>query len=124
MRESQGQFVESAQAMYERMQEWRQAHPQASFDEIAAEVGRERRALMGQLLVELACQNQRSVEALSTTCPICGGQTEGKGAKERGVSHLEGETKLVRGYRYCSHCGRGFFPPGCGTEAQSKELES
>ncbi len=120
----QGKFVESAEGMYERLVAWRQAHPEASFDEIAAEVGRERRELMGQLLSELACQNQMAVEALSTECPSCGGQSEGKGRKARGISHMEGETKLERGYRYCGQCGSGFFPPGRATEAESKELES
>jgi len=105
-------FVESAQGMYERLQAWRAEHRDASFDEIAAAVGRERRELMGQLLCELASEPQREVEALQTECPTCGGPTEGKGKKERGVSHLEGETKLQRGYRYCGACRRGFFPPG------------
>lgn len=121
---SQPEFVESAQAMYERMVAWRHAHPEASFDEIAEAVGRERRGLMGQLLSELACQNQRAVEALSTECPSCAGQTEWKGQKARGISHIEGETKLERGYRYCGNCGSGFFPPRRGTEAKQKELES
>lgn len=121
---SQAKFVESAQGMYERMVAWRQAHPAASFDEIAGEVGRERRELMGQLLSELSCQNQMSVEALSTECPRCGGPSEGKGRKTRGISHLEGETKLERGYRYCGECGSGFFPPRRATEAGWQELES
>lgn len=98
--------------MHERLQKWSQEHRTASFDEIAAEVGRERRELMGQLLRELASKNQREVEALQTACPTCGGRTQGKGQKKRGVSHLEGETKLERAYRYCAECRSGFFPPG------------
>lgn len=124
MESKQAGFMESAQGMYERMVAWRRAHPDASFDEIAEEVGRERRGLMGQLLAELAAQNQLAVEALSTECPQCRGQTEGKGKKGRGISHLEGETKLERGYRYCGKCGSGFFPPGRSAEADEKELES
>lgn len=111
MSKRQTDFVESAQAMYERMVAWRDGHPAASFDEIAEAVGRERRELMGQLLSELACQNQRTEEALSIECPSCAGATEWKGQKTRGISHIEGETKLARGYRYCGKCGSGFFPP-------------
>lgn len=39
MESKQGGFMESAQGMYERMVSWRRAHPDASFDEIAEEVG-------------------------------------------------------------------------------------
>lgn len=120
----QGEFIESAQGMYERLKAWRKQHPEASFDEIAEAVGRERRELMGQLLSELAAEKRLEVEALATECPTCASQTEGKGPKIRGISHLEGETKLERGYRYCGKCGRGFFPPGQATEAEQAELES
>jgi hypothetical protein len=64
------------------------------------------------------------VEALSTECPTCAGETEGKGQKVRGISHIEGETRLERGYRYCGKCGSGFFPPRQATEADEAELES
>jgi ribosomal protein S27AE len=110
--------------MYERMVAWRRAHPGASFDEIVEQVGWERRALMGQLMSELATQNQLAVEALSTECPKCAEETEGKGQKERMISHMEGETTLKRGYRYCAKCGSGFFPPGRGTEANEADMES
>lgn len=108
----QGEFVSKAQEMYERLKAWRKQHPEASYDEIAEAVGRERRGLMGQLLSELAAENQLEVEALVIECPTCGKPTENKGRKERGVSHREGEATLKRGYRYCAECGSGFFPPG------------
>lgn len=113
------EFVESAVAMYERMVEWREAHPEASFDEIATQVGYERRALMGQLLEGLATQQASEVEALEVECPECQGKSEGKGRQRRFVSHSEGDTNLSRGYRYCSRCGSGFFPPGPEAEAGS-----
>ena len=107
---SQAEFGESAQAMYERMVAWRHGHPEASFDAIAEAVGRERRELMGQLLSELACQNQRAVEPLSTECPSCAGPTEGKGHKARGISHMEGKTKLERGIATAASAAGAFFP--------------
>ncbi|MEZ4861424.1 MAG: hypothetical protein R3C14_08960 [Caldilineaceae bacterium] len=111
------EFVVSAQGMYERLKAWRKEHPEASYDEIAEEVGRERRELMGQLLSELAAANRLEVEALEIECPTCGKPTENKGPKERWVSHREGETTLNRGYRYCAECSSGFFPPRQETEA-------
>ena len=111
------EFVESAEAMYERMVKWRDKHPEASFDEIASQVGYERRQLMGQLLEGLATQHALEVEALEIECPGCQGKSEGKGRKDRGISHSEGDTNLNRGYRYCRKCGSGFFPPGPEVES-------
>lgn len=116
-------FKESAAAMYERLVEWRRQNREASFDEIAEEVGRERRRLMSELVTELAEQPKREVEALATQCPKCEGETEGKGAKERWVNHREGEARLQREYRYCAHCGRGFFPPRPETATSETKLE-
>ncbi len=108
----QAEFMEAAEAMYARMVRWRAEHPEASFDEIADEVGRERRVLMGQLLEGLATQAASEVEALEVLCPECAGESEGKGSERRSVSHREGDVTLSRGYRYCARCGSGFFPPG------------
>ncbi len=41
----------------EELQAWREAHPEASFDEIAAQVTPRRQALMGISLTGLACQH-------------------------------------------------------------------
>ena len=112
------EFVESAEAMYVRMVEWREKHAEASFDEIAEQVGYERRMLMSQLLEGLATQQAAEVEALEVACPECQGKSEGKGQQTRHVSHSEGEVSLSRGYRYCRYCGRGFFPPGPATEVE------
>jgi hypothetical protein len=109
--ENRAEFVSSAEAMYERMVKWRDENPEASFDEIASQVGDERRQLMGQLLEELATQHAAEVEALEFECPECAGKSEGKGRQKREVTHQEGDTKLRRGYRYCARCGSGFFPP-------------
>ena len=75
------EFVESAEAMYERMVTWRDKHPEASFDEIASQVGNERRKLMGQLLEGLATQHAAEVEALEVECPECRGRVKGKAEK-------------------------------------------
>jgi hypothetical protein len=41
-------------AMYEELYEWREAHPEASFDEIANQVTPLRRILIGEMLEQLA----------------------------------------------------------------------
>jgi YgiT-type zinc finger domain-containing protein len=124
MEQKEAGFRGSAEAMYERLVAWRKQNGEASFDEIAAEVGGERRRLMSELVAELAMQPKREVEALATQCPQCQGETEGKGSKERWVNHLEGEVRLQRTYRYCPQCGSGFFPPGPETATDETKLES
>ena len=124
-RDSQrAEFLRDAEAMYERMMGWEEKHPEASFDEMANQVGAERRLLMGQLLKQLASQRAAAVEATEVLCPDCGEKAEGKGQKKREISHREGELSLTRGYRHCAECGRGFFPPGPETEAGEAQLES
>lgn len=54
-------FMRAAEAMDEELRAWREAHPEATFDEIAAQVTPKRRALMGELLGPLVayfCHNR------------------------------------------------------------------
>lgn len=106
----QAAFEASAGGMYMRLRQWRAAHPEASFDEIGEQVTRERKALMAQLVGELAAQPEEGGVA-SAECAGCGQGMTPKGKRRRGVSHLEGEVRLEREYVYCDECQRGLFPP-------------
>lgn len=101
-------FGEKAEEMYERLREWREGNAEASFDEIAKQVGEERKQLMGGLLSELA-MGYRRMEA-PEYCWECGGRLEAKGEKRRGVLHREGEAKIEREHYYCPGCAGGIFP--------------
>ena len=46
-------FEQAASAIYDRLEAWYDAHPDASFEEIEAEVRQQRRGLMGDLLATL-----------------------------------------------------------------------
>lgn len=105
-------FVAGATQMYEELRAWRRAHPQASFDEIAAQVTQRRQVLMGELLTALAIQEGKGELLEERTCPSCGQTLHYKGEKVRGVLHPEGESHLARGYHHCDQCGQGIFPPG------------
>jgi hypothetical protein len=59
--------------MQEALVAWRAAHPAASFDEIAEEVGKQREVLMGQLLAELAGQHGVGAVLLERSCRIAAG---------------------------------------------------
>lgn len=104
MRRTQGReqekaaFLRAAEAMYEELCAWRAQHLEASFDEIAAQVTPRRRALMGQLLKQLAQEADERVAA--PVCEECGAVMRYKGRPERGVSHGEGEMRLARAYYF------------------------
>jgi hypothetical protein len=106
-------LVRAFEQMYAELREWRAQHAEASFDEIAAQVTPRRRALMGELLAELARQLGTGAVAEGWVCEGCGQAMVYKGEAVREVEHyLEGETELARAYYYCPRCEGGIFPPG------------
>lgn len=108
--EEKAAFLREAEAMYEELSAWREAHSEATFDEIAAQVTLRRRGLMGVLLERLLTQGGDGSYA-EAVCPECGGAMEASGRRRRGVSHAEGEVSVERAYHHCAECGQGFFPP-------------
>lgn len=120
----QAEFVAAAEQMYVRLRAWRAAHLEATFDEIGEQVMRERKALMAQLLGELAAQPEEVTGEEGERCPECGEVLSAKGKRRRQVSHLEGEVQLERAYGYCDHCHSGLFPPGRSSGVDGAQLES
>lgn len=109
----QAAFMEEAQRMYERLENWYEAHPQASFGEIEAEARKRRRELMGKALEQLVNGRDAGVQAEALKCKECGGVMEFEGYCPWGVHGLEGDSRLERAYYACPHCtGQTLFPPG------------
>ena len=108
---AKAEMQEAFEQVWDELYKWREAHPEASFDEIAAQVTPKRRALMGQLLARLACQQGDGEVVEGVKCPKCGEAMTYKGRPSREVEHLEGETELRRAYYHCSGCESGLFPP-------------
>jgi hypothetical protein len=109
--------------MYEELYEWRERHPEASFDEIANQVTPRRLGLMGELMSQLALQVGSGEEVEGLICEQCGQALTYKGRPRRGVEHLEGPAQLERAYYHCPHCKGGIFPPGPALEAGETQLE-
>lgn len=114
--EEKERWLAEVAQMHEELCVWRELHPEASFDEIARQVTPRRQAVMGELLVQLACQHGNGVEVEGLVCERCGGRLEYKGTPRRLVAHLEGEAQLKRAYYHCPHCESGIFPPGSAAE--------
>ena len=119
-RHAQAKFEE----MYEELYEWRERHPEASFDEIGKQVTPRRQELMGELMSQLALQQGSGEEVEGLNCEECGQALRYKGKPRRGVEHLEGEARLRRAYYHCPRCEGGIFPPGPPIEASETQLES
>ncbi len=116
MGKQRAEFMEQAGSLYDEVSEWRKAHKGASFDDIVSEVRPKRRALMGELLRQLALQAGKGAVAAGQQCAGCGEEMRYKGELKRTVLHGEGDSVLERAHYYCPGCQSGIFPPGRGAE--------
>ena len=89
-------FTEMAVRAFDRMEEWYDDHPDASFGEIEAEARRERRELMGQALAMLINGRDMGHQLEAPQCPGCRQAMEFEGYRPWKVSGLEGDTELMR----------------------------
>jgi hypothetical protein len=99
------------EGMVDELYEWRTLHPDASLDEIAAQVTPRRRRAMGALMARLACLDGDGTALDGLSCPHCGQPLVYKGAPARTCEHSEGDVPLKRAYYHCPACQAGFFPP-------------
>jgi hypothetical protein len=100
------------------MQDWRTAHPQATFVEIEAEVETQLSRLRARLLEDAALASRATDLAQAPLgeragCPECGQPLQARGQQTRTVT-VRGNrpVQLRRSYAVCSACGTGLFPPG------------
>jgi ribosomal protein S27AE len=107
------EFMKLADAMYERLEDWYDAHPDASFEEIEAELRRQRRGLLGEALETLIVGRDSGFSVEPPRCPQCGQPLAFEGYRPWTVKGLEGDSRLERAYYTCPACGeRGFSPSG------------
>ena len=109
----QAAFLEEAKRMYDQLEEWYDAHPQASFGEVEAEARRCRRELMGKALGYLVNGRDTGVQVELPRCPQCGEKMKFAGYRKWNIHGLEGDSTLERAYYVCLNCkGETLFPPG------------
>ena len=117
-------FLECASQMFDALEEWYDAQPDASFGEIEAEARRQRRELMGQALAILVNGRDRGFQLEAPRCKKCRQPMEFQRYRGWTIYGLEGYTKLERAYYVCPSCaGETLFPPGPQTTVAGGPLE-
>ena len=98
----------------EQLRAWRRAHPQATFDEIDAEVARAYAGLHAVVVSELSQgTREATTEDAAVRCPQCHTPMQRRGARQRRLPTRRGvDATLTRAYYVCPACGAGLFPPG------------
>ncbi len=114
------EFMKAAEAMYEQMEDWYDAHPDTSFEEIEEEMRRRRRELMGGTLETLIVGRDNGFQVEAPPCPQCRQAQEFEGYRAWTVKGLEGDSQLERAYYTCPACGEQGFSPS-GPEAPAAE---
>ena len=108
------------EGVVQALREWRQAHPQATFDEIDAAVQRQFAPVQAQVVAELSQTPPEEREGAGEAqpappprCPQCGQPMQAHGARRRRVPTRQGQAILLRrAYFGCPACGAGLFPSG------------
>ena len=120
----QAAFLESAKQLYEKLEDWYDAHPNASFGEIEMEVRKQRRELMGDAIAVLVNGRDTGFQVEAPKCKSCGRGMEFEGYRKWSLSGLEGDSRLERAYYVCPECsGEAIFPPRSETQTTGRSLE-
>lgn len=110
--EARDEFLRRAEELWDEFNGWYQDHPEATFDEMEAELGKQRRAILGDFLELSLRQGDLGATPEPPTCKRCRKPMVFKGYPEKEFHGLEADAKIPRAYYVCPTCGVGFFPPG------------
>jgi hypothetical protein len=118
-------FLAAAREIYDELERWYDAHPEATFGEIEEETRKKRRELMGKALEILVNGRDTGYQIEGMQCAKCGKRMDYKGERfKRTVYSLEGDVTLERAYYVCPECeGETIFPPRQETGIEGGSLE-
>lgn len=117
-------FMERAAAAYERLEDWYDKHPEASFGEIEEQAREQRRELMGTTLEILVNGRDTGSQVEKPKCKRCGGEMRFEGYRDWEIHGLEGDSVLERAYYVCPKCeGETIFPPRSEVASEKRSLE-
>lgn len=121
--EAREEFLKRAEELWDGFNEWYKGHPDATFDEMEEELGRQRRAILGKFLELSLRQGDLGATPEAPACKECGRPMVFKGYPKKKIYGLEVEAELPRAYYVCPPCGGGLFPPGPASGAEAGQLE-
>jgi hypothetical protein len=104
--------MQRVERVWDEFNGWYREHPEATFDEMEAEVGKQRRAILGDFLELSLRQGDLGATPEAPTCEQCGQRMVFKGYPKKEVQGLEATAKIPRAYYVCPTCKIGLFPPG------------
>jgi hypothetical protein len=110
--EARDEFLRRAERLWDEFNDWYQEHPEATFDEMEGELGKQRRAILGDFLELGLRQGDLGATSEAPACESCGKPMTCKGYPKKEVHGVEADVKIPRAYYVCPSCGIGRFPPG------------
>jgi hypothetical protein len=116
--EARDEFLQRAERLWDEFNAWYQDHPEATFDEMEAELGKRRRAVLGSFLELSLRQGNLGATPDDPACESCGKPMTFKGYPKKAVHGVEADIKIPRAYYVCPSCGTGLFPPGPTSTAE------
>lgn len=108
--ETREEFLERVGQLWDSFNTWYKAHPDATFDEMEEELGRQRRAVLGNFLELSLRQGDLGATPEAPYCERCRRPMDFKGYPVKKVHGLETDAKVPRAYYVCPTCEVGFFP--------------
>ena len=97
--------------MIDDLENWYDAHLNATFDEIEQKARQLRRTCMGHVLAVLVNGRDTGLQSERPRCTKCGAEMEFVAYRDWTVHGLEGDTTVERAYYVCPPCaGQTFFP--------------
>ena len=117
-REFEEQWRASAEPVLADIKRWRTEHPQATLEEIEAQVDARLAPLRAEMIRDIAQASAAAdwrarPAAERPTCPDCKVPLTARGRTKRRLQTCGDQPlELKRCYGVCPRCARGFFPSG------------
>ena len=118
--EAREEFLKRAEDLWDSFNAWYKEHPEATFDEMEEELGRQRRGILGGFLELNLRQGDLGATPEAPACEQCRQPMVFKGYSEKKIQGLEAEAKIPRAYYVCPTCEVGLFPPGPAASAEER----
>lgn len=102
--------LEAAGKMIDQLENWYDAHPDASFGQIEEQARQKRREFMGEALAIIINGRDAGCQVVPR-CSKCSAEMEFTDYRDWAIHSLEGDTTLERAYYVCPKCkGETLFP--------------